>query len=555
MKRIIAFTLFSLMIWMGQASSIKEGKILPPTVVAIPPSDAYIGLSRMPDGEIRHYNYGEQAEAGSFYISSVDSGRTWKRVNLPKEIPFADVCSPLSGEYVRMIGVAGMGTYVVRTQGGLYGGRNIIKVSDTLCIMCKPPVFIKQGRRVVIAAHYGLQKGLPRACFSYYSDDDGLSWHKSALVTTPDHKGGGLHQGIRWNHGAAEPSIVELKDGRLWMLIRTSQDKYYQSFSSDGGENWEQSTPSPFYGTITMPTVGRLSDGRLLFMGSMSTPLPEVGNTDGVWEDVFTNRTVVHAAISADEGKTWQGFRELYLDDRRDAADFGSVSGIDKGLHQTQFVEAYPGRIIVSVGQHRLHRKILALDEAWLLQKNRRCDFSDSLKQWSVFSYCKGIVGHCGYNRKPGCVLTKEGLEVKRLNDPDLLSAQAGAVWNFPALRKGYLALKLCLKENIGSGKLLLNDRWFNPSDSTAALFAPYVLKIDRKTLGIKDDRFHRLVLTWDLDKKHSGKIVSVDGKRRFRLPLLADCPHGLFYLHLLSSTVKGDQGYIVSEVETGPSI
>ena len=35
-----------------------------PVKVATPPSDAYIGLSKLDDGEIRHYNYGEQAEPG-----------------------------------------------------------------------------------------------------------------------------------------------------------------------------------------------------------------------------------------------------------------------------------------------------------------------------------------------------------------------------------------------------------------------------------------------------------------------------------------------------------
>lgn len=78
---------------------------------------------------------------------------------------------------------------------------------------------------------------------------------------SPDHQGGGFHKGIRWNHGAVEPTVVELKDGTLWMLMRTSQDFHYQAFSKDGGQTWGESEPSPFYGTITMPTLGRLADG------------------------------------------------------------------------------------------------------------------------------------------------------------------------------------------------------------------------------------------------------------------------------------------------------
>ena len=51
--------------------------IYAPVKVATPPSDAYIGLSRLETGEIRHYNYGEQAVPGNFYLSSKDNGLTW----------------------------------------------------------------------------------------------------------------------------------------------------------------------------------------------------------------------------------------------------------------------------------------------------------------------------------------------------------------------------------------------------------------------------------------------------------------------------------------------
>ena len=93
--------------------------------------------------------------------------------------------------------------------------------------MIKPPVFIRNGKRIVVAAHGGVT---PKGCYTYFSDDDGLTWKCSNTVTSPDHQGGGFHKGIRWNHGAVEPTVVELKDGTLWMLMRTSQDFHYQAF-------------------------------------------------------------------------------------------------------------------------------------------------------------------------------------------------------------------------------------------------------------------------------------------------------------------------------------
>lgn len=58
-----------------QRRSRLTGLGLRPVIVGTPPSDAFIGLSRMPDGELRHYNYGSHpASAQPLYLSSRDSG-------------------------------------------------------------------------------------------------------------------------------------------------------------------------------------------------------------------------------------------------------------------------------------------------------------------------------------------------------------------------------------------------------------------------------------------------------------------------------------------------
>lgn len=545
------FLFFSgLILFIPESKAAPDSVIWEPRVVGIPPSDAYIGLSLLVDGEIRHYNYGEQAEPGSFYLSSRDKGNTWKKVNIPKEIPFADTRSPLSGEYIRLIGAPGMGTYAIRTSGGLDGGRKLVKVSDTMAIMLKPPLFTREGKRVIVAGHYGLQQGIPKACFTFFSDDDGRTWHRSSRVTTPDHRGGGFHDGIRWNHGAAEPTVVELNDGRLWMLIRTSQDHHYQSFSEDGGVTWDKATPSPFYGTITMPTIGRLQDGRILFLWSNTTPLPEVNKTTGVWDDVFTNRNAIHAAISSDEGRTWQGFRELYLDPRRNAANFATTPGIDKSVHQSQFVEMDPGELLVSLGQHPLHRVMVRFHAGWLYEKERYCDFSDGLAQWSVFSYYKGIAGHCGYNRTAGCHLDEGKLKIQYIENDSLLTSVRGAVWNFPAFRRGRISTSIRFNSNDTNGELLLNDRWFNPTDTVARYFAPFTVPLNPKQLKIKDIKAHLLEVTWDLDAVRPYAVVTVDHKQRLRIPLANESLHGLSYLHFLSDNITGDKGYLIEWIK-----
>ena len=527
-----------------------------PVKTATQPSDSYIGLSLLPDGEIRHYNYGEQAEAGTFYISSIDGGKTWKKVNYPKEMPYADRQSPKSGEYIRLVNMGRNGVYSIRTEGGLNGNRTLRKVDSIGSIMIKPPVFTKGGNRIVVAAHGGVT---PKGSYTYVSDDDGLTWRRSNTVTAPDHVKGGFHKGTRWNHGAVEPTVVELEDGRLWMLMRTSQDYHYQSFSNDGGLTWSESEPSTFYGTITMPTIGRLQDGRLLLIWTNTTPLPEMESADGVWDDVFTNRDVTHAAVSDDDGKTWHGFRELMLDPLRNESDYALRGrGIDRGMHQSQFVEPTPGRIVAAIGQHPLHRGIVAFDVDWLLEEGRSDDFSQGTANWSTFNYIDGIKGHCSYNRIEGTKAVahpdKDGRKALWLHyekADSLVSDVRGAVWNFPAAKKGEFKTSIKVPDSSENIFLILNDRWMNPSDTISLSESQFVVSLSRRNLGIKDDKWHEVKIDWNLDSPKPSATVYIDGKRRRNINLNRQSPHGISYAHFIAVPAEENEGVYVERVET----
>ena len=99
-----------------------------------------------------------------------------------------------------------------------------------------------------------------------------------------------------------EHMMVELKDGRLWMLART-KGQPHESFSSDGGATW--STPQQ---AATVQNINarfflrRLKSGRILLVknGSPAKRLPK--------------RTHMSAWLSEDEGQTWKG--GLLLDER-----------------------------------------------------------------------------------------------------------------------------------------------------------------------------------------------------------------------------------------------
>lgn len=137
--------------------------------------------------------------------------------------------------------------------------------------------------------------------------------YPGTVLLPPDMKPG-PHQGVRWFNNAVEATVLEMKDGTLWALARTSQDQAWQAFSKDYGETWSKPEPSRFFGTLTMNTLGRLDDGTIVSLWTNTMALPENATAgNGTWEDVFTNRDSHHIAMSGDEGKTWYGFREIIL--------------------------------------------------------------------------------------------------------------------------------------------------------------------------------------------------------------------------------------------------
>lgn len=527
-----------------------------PTVVGRPPRNAFIGLVRLDSGEIRHYSY---TVSDCHYLSSRDHGLTWRKVTSGGKRVGADVKSPVSGEYIRLIPREDS-VYCTRSKGGIDGKWTSRKVWPDHFIMLKPPVFIRNGKRMLVACHSKKRIG----CGTFYSDDDGLTWKLSGFAQAPHHTSGGLHRGIRWNHGAVEPTVIELRDGRIWMIMRTAQDNHYESFSKDGGQTWSKAVPSRFYGTITMPTLKRLTDGRILFVWNNTTPLPEMNNAKGTREDVFTNRDALHAAISEDDGKTWTGFRELILNDIRNRSDFATSAKRDLSVHQTQFVELPEGKILVSLGQG-ISRRMLIFPLEWLVESKRSEDFSEGLGSVTTHQYLKGIKGHCAYNRIQGAELVtapelnRKVVKICNPGDKRLVIPNQGLVWNFPNAASGRLTVKVKFPEGSKGGRISLLDRWVNATDRWSHHYAMYDLMMD-KSLPVGDKAtfkpgtWQELRFEWrNVAGKGKGTSFCTihldDVKVADKLPLARKTVDGISYVHFISSDEKDPHGFLISNL------
>ncbi|MHC4872751.1 MAG: sialidase family protein [Planctomycetota bacterium] len=102
-----------------------------------------------------------------------------------------------------------------------------------------------------------------------------------------------------------EHMIVELKDSRLWMLVRTVFG-IGESFSEDGGTTWSTPEDSGLGGPNSRFFIRRLQSGNLLLINH------DIEKSNKVNDKPI--RDMLTAWISKDDGKTWEG--RLLLDER-----------------------------------------------------------------------------------------------------------------------------------------------------------------------------------------------------------------------------------------------
>jgi hypothetical protein len=139
----------------------------------------------------------------------------------------------------------------------------------------------------------------PRFMGAYvvYSDDDGRTWKRN--------KDGLLYILHDWSTNfdkVNEPSVAEVRPGRLLMIMRSSLNRLYQAWSNDNGVTWTRPAPMSLAATETPGQIRRLPNGHLLIVWNQESD-----------EEVMRgfNRTRVSAAISRNGGSVWEFFQNI----------------------------------------------------------------------------------------------------------------------------------------------------------------------------------------------------------------------------------------------------
>ncbi len=129
----------------------------------------------------------------------------------------------------------------------------------------------------------------------YLSDDNGVTWRRSKTVLTAVENGQRLI--------AQEPGVVELSDGRLLLWVRSNAGCQLVSYSMDRGDTWSAFSRSSIISPVSPASIERIpaTGDLLLVWNDHSNIAPELKG----------KRTPLCAAISRDEGRTWNPVRTL----------------------------------------------------------------------------------------------------------------------------------------------------------------------------------------------------------------------------------------------------
>ena len=183
-------------------------------------------------------------------------------------------------------------------------GKIVLRNGDILIPYQRYPISAEENERLV--AKYGGTYRRSGKLMYVGVTDVGIDYVDNGVALSRD--GGATYEicpcphflirgetGLQWVW--SEPTIVELSDGRVAMLIRITKDVLWYSESSDGGRTWSGFVPTDIPNPSCKPKLIGLPDGRIALVHD---PDRQKRNPLAVW-------------ISDDDMRTWRR-REVISD-------------------------------------------------------------------------------------------------------------------------------------------------------------------------------------------------------------------------------------------------
>ena len=242
------------------------------------------------------------------WVSS-DDGKTWAKYSMFRDAKFktipehAAVCLASGTVVVNFINIGEQNyswdiqknrpnpdnrlpTYSVRSLDNGRTWEDPVLIANDYSGCMRSVIQLKDGTLVSMVQRLNFPEGRNYSQ-PYWSDDEGKTWHGADVMDCGNEHGD--HSGL------IEAALVELKDGRVWTLLRSYHGCFYEAFSSDSGRTWSPIPPqkSKITSTGSPGSIERMSDGSLLLIYNA---IPTKG---------YARREELFAAFSDDDGQTW----------------------------------------------------------------------------------------------------------------------------------------------------------------------------------------------------------------------------------------------------------
>ncbi len=260
----------------------------------------------------------------AYCYRSEDEGRTWAQIEIPefqtkglKPRPENVIVRTKEGtlififldansqqwtwdkEHNRLEGEAVLNTWAARSEDNGKTWQDLQLIQEGYNGAVRDAIVTREG--AIVAA---LQQFLPdkhrHATVPVISTDDGLTWQTSAVL---DIEGRGHHD------GAFESTLTELSNGRLWLLMRTTRDCFWQSYSANGGRTWTEPTPTRIDASSAPGMLQRLDSGRLALVWNRVLPEGQtsVRRIGGQYSELEASwqRQEISLAFSDNDGESW----------------------------------------------------------------------------------------------------------------------------------------------------------------------------------------------------------------------------------------------------------
>ena len=187
----------------------------------------------------------------------------------------------------------------------------------------------------------------------YYSDDECETWHKGGEVKLP--------REVDSRVGLQEPGVIELRDGRLMMYMRTALGYVYQSHSEDWGETWSEPRSITDLKAPTSPTtmarIPKTGDLIAVWNDKGMFNLEGLGRTGAdITDREFQRRTPLSIAISRDEGLTWRKTLNL---ETEEVCHYPSIDFKDDQILITYYYKGHRNLKFVRIRVEELYRNPL----------------------------------------------------------------------------------------------------------------------------------------------------------------------------------------------------